>query len=74
MKVKLRLFASLRAGRFKEQAVEAGEGITPMELLRRFGIEKKDVAILLVNGRDGEFDRALADGDVVSVFPPLGGG
>ena len=74
MKVKLKLFASLRKDRFKEKVIAVNEGTTPFDLLQQFGIEREEAAILLINGRDGELDRELQDGDVVSVFPPLGGG
>ncbi|MEW6573263.1 MAG: MoaD/ThiS family protein [Bacillota bacterium] len=74
MHVKLKLFASLRNGRFKEKTLDIKEGSTLIELLQQLGIEKEAVAILLVNGRDGEFRQELKEGDVVSVFPPLGGG
>lgn len=74
MKVKLKLFASLRKDRFKEKVIAVNKGTTPFDLLQQFGIEREEAAILLINGRDGELDRELQDGDVVSVFPPLGGG
>jgi molybdopterin converting factor small subunit len=47
---------------------------TPVKLLRELGIEKEDVAILLINGRDGEYDQNLNENDYISVFPPVGGG
>ncbi len=47
---------------------------TPADVINELDIFEEDVAILLVNGRDGEFDQELREGDVVSVFPPVGGG
>ncbi|HCM25918.1 MAG: molybdopterin synthase sulfur carrier subunit [Treponema sp. GWB1_62_6] len=74
MTITVRLFATLREGRGKELELEANNEATPRDLAARLGIDVKDVAILLVNGRDGRLDDALADGDRVSVFPPVGGG
>ncbi len=70
----VRLFATLRAGRGKVVVLGAAEPPTPAALLERLGIRREEVAILLVNGRDGSFDAPLAPGDYLSVFPPVGGG
>jgi len=42
--------------------------------LHRLGIQESAVSMLLVNGQAAAFSTPLADGDVVSVFPPVGGG
>jgi len=47
---------------------------TPIKLLEEIGIQRDDVAILLINGRDGLFDQTLQEEDYLSVFPPVGGG
>lgn len=72
--VTLKLFATFRIGREKIQILELPHGTTPMQLYERVGIEASEVKILLVNGRDGKVDMALQEGDVVSIFPPVGGG
>lgn len=74
MNIKVRLFATLREGRGKELEVEGGVGITGKELIEKIEIEEKDVAIYLVNGRDGKLEAAIEEGDVISIFPPVGGG
>jgi molybdopterin converting factor small subunit len=74
MTLTVRLFATLREGRGKELALEVPDASSPEDAAGRLGIERKDVAILLVNGRDGRWDGALAEGDRVSLFPPVGGG
>ncbi|HBT49286.1 MAG TPA: hypothetical protein DEA61_05585 [Caldanaerobacter subterraneus] len=35
---------------------------------------KEAVAIFLINGLDGKLDNPLNDGDVISLFSPVGGG
>lgn len=73
MKVEVRLFATFREGRGKKIYVEMDQP-TPIKLLESIGILEEDVAILLINGRDGKFDKEINDGDYLSVFPPVGGG
>jgi len=74
MNVTVRLFATFREGRGKELSLEMAEDATPAIVAERLGIGVKDIAILLVNGRDGKVDGSLAEGDRVSFFPPVGGG
>jgi molybdopterin synthase sulfur carrier subunit len=74
MTIAVRLFATLREGRGKELALEVPASATPRVILGRLEIAEKDVAILLVNGRDGDPGAPLEDGDRVSLFPPVGGG
>lgn len=73
MNIKVRLFATLRKGREREMTLQFEEA-TPRKIIEMLEINPEDVAILLINGRDGELDKGLADGDVVSIFPPVGGG
>lgn len=74
MDITVRLFATLREGRAREQKLGLPEGATPADILETLGIAREDVAILLVNGRDGAMEASLSDGDTVSLFPPVGGG
>lgn len=74
MSIEVRLFATLREGRGKKVYFDYEKGITPKKILEKLNIDEKEVAILLINGRDGEFHRELIDNDIVSIFPPVGGG
>ncbi len=74
MEVKVKLFATLRDGRGKIVYIPFFDGITPAYILKHLNIRYEDVAILLVNGRDGEFEQKLLEEDYLSVFPPVGGG
>lgn len=74
MDVKVKLFATLREGRGKEVIMPCKKGVTPRDILRTLHISEEDVAILLINGRDGEMETNLVEGDYLSVFPPVGGG
>ncbi len=74
MRITVRLFATLREGRGREQELELPPDSVPRDIMTFLGIGEKDVAILLINGRDGRIDAALADCDRISLFPPVGGG
>jgi len=72
--IKVKLFATFREGRQKEVNFDYFEGITGRFIINKLNIKEKDVAIFLVNGLDGKLDDPLSDGDVISLFPPVGGG
>jgi len=74
MNIKVRLFATLRENRDKELIMNLPNGSRPMEVIEKLNIAKEEIAILLINGRDGEFIVELVEGDTVSIFPPVGGG
>lgn len=74
MSIEVRLFATLRKERGKKVYFNYEEGLTAERIIEKLSIDKKDVAILLINGRDGDFNTELVDKDIVSIFPPVGGG
>jgi sulfur-carrier protein len=74
LKLTVKLFATFREGREKIQTFNVPKETTPEVILSLLGITPKEVAILLVNGRDGEFNQNLSDNDILSIFPPVGGG
>ena len=74
MNVEVRLFATLREGRAKRRTMELHDATTLGELVKQLEIAEDDIALPLVNGRFSEFAVELADKDVVSLFPPVGGG
>jgi molybdopterin converting factor small subunit len=74
MIITVKFFATLRDGRGKVQVLEVEEPTRTRDIINRFDILEEDVAILLINGRDGDLDRPLKDQDVLSIFPPVGGG
>lgn len=74
MKITVRLFATLREGRGKEIIIEGVAGMNCTDVIRQLDIQEDEVAILLVNGRDAAWDKPLSENDVVSIFPPVGGG
>lgn len=74
IRVEARYFATLRVDGKKKEILELQDGSVVADLLERVGVDIEDVAILLVNGHREEPDRELKEGDIVSLFPPVGGG
>jgi len=72
--IEIRYFATLRRNGLKKEVLTFEEGISVSKVLSEILIEEKDVAILLVNGIKVSFDKELKDGDIVALFPPVGGG
>ncbi|MDK2861202.1 MAG: sulfur-carrier protein [Thermodesulfobacterium sp.] len=72
--IKVKLFATLREGRANEIDFKFFPGINGRFILEKLNIPEKQVAIFLVNGRDYSLDEPLSDGDVIAIFPPVGGG
>lgn len=74
MKITVKLFALLREGRGKQVELETDGELMVAEVLHRLGIQQSAVSMLLVNGKNAAWDTRLFDGDVVALFPPVGGG
>lgn len=79
MQVELQLFATLRKYA-PDQPLKKGlvinvePPLTVSMLLEKAGVPLDKVKIIMVNNRHAGFDRELAAGDRVAVFPPVAGG
>jgi molybdopterin converting factor small subunit len=74
MKITVKLFATLRAGRFKAESREYRPGTSVADLAADLNIPREELALILINGRSSQPDSELGDGDTLSLFPPVGGG
>ena len=72
--IEVRLFATLREGRGKIQMLDAADFHVAGDIIRRLDIPAEEVAILLINGFHQKPESPVKDGDVVAIFPPVGGG
>ena len=72
--IKVKLFATLREGRANEIDFKFFPGINGRFILEKLNRPVKQVAVFLVIGRDYSLAEPLSDGDVIAVFPPVGGG
>ncbi len=74
MVVTIRLFASFQDGRFETAPREYPAGTRLAAVLDELRIPKETIGISLVNSRHADLERELTPGDIVSLFPLLGGG
>ncbi|MGB9793876.1 MULTISPECIES: MoaD/ThiS family protein [Caldisericum] len=74
MNVKVKLYGDYLKYGPEETYIDIEEGSTVEDVLNRFGIKERKYIIVLVNLKRAWFEDKLNDGDVVSVFSPVGGG
>ena len=80
MQITIRLLASYRQYLPQEHDANAGyvcqapPGVCVGDVLDTLPIPDGDVYTFFVNGRHAQHDQPLHEGDVLSVFPAVGGG
>lgn len=72
--IEVRLFASFREGREKISFLDAKDFDTIESVADYFNIPYEELAICLINGKHSKLDSPVNDGDVIALFPPVGGG
>lgn len=72
--IEVRLFATLREGRGKIVMLPPEEFPDAAAVIRHLEIPEEEVAILLVNGFHQKPEHPVKDGDILAIFPPVGGG
>ena len=72
--IEVRIFATLRQGRDKITMLPADSISCAGDILQRLEIPAAEVSILLINGFHSKPEDAVKAGDVVALFPPVGGG
>lgn len=79
MEIEVRLFATLqeylpKGGSKYSIRLKIEGGNTVGDVLNKLNIPERISKILFVNGRQASEDSVLQPYDVVSIFPPVGGG
>ena len=84
MQITLKLFATLTdylppdARRANQLTLDVPDGITVAQAYEPFGLPSKLVHLVLVNGSyiapEHRGTRALVEGDVLAIWPPIAGG
>lgn len=74
MNITVKLFASFRAGRFDIETRDYPEGTTVADVADSLNLPQSELGIMMINNRHVKLDRPLAEGDILALFPLLGGG
>ena len=72
--IEVRLFATLRQGRQKVYQLESGSVKTVQDIMAAVDVPRSEVNIMLINGFHQKPETVVKDGDIVSLFPAVGGG
>ena len=72
--IEIRLFATFREGREKIYYMEAEKIKKVSDALEILRIPEEEVAICLINGRHSAVEDEVQNGDILAIFPPVGGG
>ena len=72
--IEVRLFATLRQGRQKVYQVEHSSVNTVQDIMDVLDVPRSEVNIMLINGFHQKPETEVKDGDIVSLFPAVGGG
>ena len=74
MRIKVKLYGDYLKYGPDESIIEVEDDATVEDVLNKFGIEERAYIIVLVNLKRVWFDYKLNNGDVISIFSPVGGG
>lgn len=74
MNVTVKLFASFRSGRFDIEIHDYPVGTTVADVADGLRLPQSELGIMMINNRHVKLDRLLAEGDIMALFPLLGGG
>ncbi len=74
MRITIKMFASLKTDRFKEETCVFSDRATLREIVQELGIPLGEVGIALRNGTPANLDQPLAEGDSLALMPRISGG
>lgn len=74
MNITVKLFASFRSGRFDIETGDYPAGTTVADVADSLNLPQSELGIMMVNNRHVKLNHQLADGDILALFPLLGGG
>jgi sulfur-carrier protein len=74
MQITLKLFATLRTGRFDEDIRDYPPGTRIADIMGELGIPDSEIGMIMLNHRHAEPEQELHAGDTLALFPLVGGG
>ncbi len=79
IQLEVRLFANLRdyhpeIGRGDSLHIKLDDHARMSDLIAQLKVPRKEISMMMVNGKHVKEDHPLKDGDRVGIFPLIGGG
>lgn len=73
--VTVKLFAQYRENRFKVEQKVYSKGISAKDIIEELGVTKTlPLGVLMINSRHESESYILQEGDIIALFPKVGGG
>ena len=74
MLITVKLFATFRLGRFAIENRDYPAGTTVSDVVKDLDLPEEKLGILMINSRHVNPDRVLVEGEILAIFPLVGGG
>ncbi|MFV0436568.1 MAG: MoaD/ThiS family protein [Desulfopila sp.] len=74
MRVTIKLFAYFRDNRFREENRDVASRTQVIDIVGGLGIDQEEVGVLMINSRQCTMETELQEGDILAIFPVVGGG
>ena len=74
MRVTIKLFANFRNDRFIKEVQTIAPDSTVGAIVSELALTEEEVGVILINGRHSNLEQPLTEGDILSLFPLVGGG
>jgi molybdopterin converting factor small subunit len=74
MQITVKLFANFRNNRFDKEVRTIAPGVTVGAIVSELALTEEEVGVILINGRHSNLEQPLNEGDILSLFPLVGGG
>ncbi|MGI6639773.1 MAG: MoaD/ThiS family protein [Desulfobulbus sp.] len=74
MRITVKLFAYFRDNRFREQIMDVAPGTRVEDLIHNLALPLDELGVTMINSRHCSLDDEPKEGDIVAIFPAIGGG
>ena len=74
MNVTVKLFAYFRDNRFIKEEWEPDQGTKVVDIVNKLKIDPEELGVRMINSRHTTLETELQEGDILAIFPVVGGG
>jgi len=74
MNITVKLFAYFRDNRFNVEEWDIQPGTTVGSIVDSLDIDREEVGVLMINHKHTQFEVQPQEGDILAIFPVVGGG